>query len=267
MGPASDRRQPAWRWRQYRRRGGRQGRAGRLHAACSPIRRRSPSTRRFTKSPRLRSGRLRADLAQVAAVPLVLAVPPKEEATTVRELIALAKAHPGQPQFRLAGSWHPGPSRRRAVQIDGGDSTSSTSPWARAARRRSPTSSAGRRHRYDVHLSSRRCCPRSMPASCARSASAANSATPISCSTHARSGGQRCRDIRPRPGSRHGGAAGHAARRRIASKLSSAVAEVIHQPDMAKRLVDMSATAIGDTPKSRWPIFSAMNGNGLAGAV
>ncbi len=34
----------------------------------------------------------------------------------------------------------------------------------------------------------------------------------------------------------------------IAAKLSSAVAEAIHQPDMAKRLVDMSATAVGDTP-------------------
>ena len=34
----------------------------------------------------------------------------------------------------------------------------------------------------------------------------------------------------------------------IAAKLSSAVAEAIHQPDMAKRLADMSATAIGDTP-------------------
>jgi tripartite-type tricarboxylate transporter receptor subunit TctC len=34
----------------------------------------------------------------------------------------------------------------------------------------------------------------------------------------------------------------------IVGKLSSAVAEAIHQPDVAKRFVDMSANAVGDTP-------------------
>ncbi len=34
----------------------------------------------------------------------------------------------------------------------------------------------------------------------------------------------------------------------IVAKLSSAVAAAIREPDMAKRLVDMSATAVGDTP-------------------
>ena len=34
----------------------------------------------------------------------------------------------------------------------------------------------------------------------------------------------------------------------IVDKLSSAVSESIHEPDVAKRFVDMSATAVGDTP-------------------
>jgi tripartite-type tricarboxylate transporter receptor subunit TctC len=34
----------------------------------------------------------------------------------------------------------------------------------------------------------------------------------------------------------------------IVDKLSSAVAEAIHEPDVAKRFVDMSADAVGDTP-------------------
>ena len=42
-------------------------------------------------------------ISLIAAVPLVLAVPPKEEATTVQQLIALAKAHPGQLNFASQG--------------------------------------------------------------------------------------------------------------------------------------------------------------------
>jgi tripartite-type tricarboxylate transporter receptor subunit TctC len=34
----------------------------------------------------------------------------------------------------------------------------------------------------------------------------------------------------------------------IVGKLSSAVAEAIHEPDVAKRFVDISANVIGDTP-------------------
>jgi tripartite-type tricarboxylate transporter receptor subunit TctC len=34
----------------------------------------------------------------------------------------------------------------------------------------------------------------------------------------------------------------------IVDKLSSAVSEAIHEPDAAKRFVDMSANVVGDTP-------------------
>ena len=42
-------------------------------------------------------------ISLVATVPLVLAVPPKEEATTVQQLIAFAKAHPNQLNFASQG--------------------------------------------------------------------------------------------------------------------------------------------------------------------
>jgi tripartite-type tricarboxylate transporter receptor subunit TctC len=37
-------------------------------------------------------------------------------------------------------------------------------------------------------------------------------------------------------------------RAEIVGKLSSAVSEAIHEPDVAKRFVDMSANVVGDTP-------------------
>ncbi len=180
-------------------------------------------------------------ISLVAAVPLVLAVPPKEEATTVQQLIALAKAHPGQLNFASQGYGTSAPSCRRAVQIDGGDRHR---PRAVQGQRAGAHRSPRRPHRHDVH----RALDGAAADQCRQAARARrrqrDSAT-RSCPT-CRRWPKCCRAIRRRPGSAWSAPPGTPPE--IAAKLSSAVAEAIREPDMAKRLVDMSATAIGDTP-------------------
>ncbi len=179
-------------------------------------------------------------ISLVATVPLVLAVPPKEEATTVQQLIAFAKAHPNQLNFASQGY---GTSAHLASELFksmagieivhvpykgsapaltdllGGRidmmfiELSTVLPQIKAGKLRALAVGSAKRNPFlpDVPALAE-----VLPGYQASTwfAMAAPPGTPPE----------------------------------IAAKLSSAVAAAIAEPDMAKRLVDMSATAVGDTP-------------------
>ncbi len=179
-------------------------------------------------------------ISLVATVPLVLAVPPKEEATTVQQLIAFAKAHPNQLNFASQGY---GTSAHLASELFksmagieivhvpykgsapaltdllGGRidmmfiELSTVLPQIKAGKLRALAVGSAKRNPFlpDVPALAE-----VLPGYQASTwfAMAAPPGTPPE----------------------------------IAATLSSAVAAAIAEPDMAKRLVDMSATAVGDTP-------------------
>ncbi len=179
-------------------------------------------------------------ISLVATVPLVLAVPPKEEATTVQQLIAFAKAHPNQLNFasqgygtsaHLAGELFKSMAGIEIVHVPYKGSApaltdllggridmmfielSTVLPQIKAGKLRALAVGSAKRNPFlpDVPALAE-----VLPGYQASTwfAMAAPPGTPPE----------------------------------IAAKLSSAVAAAIAEPDMAKRLVDMSATAVGDTP-------------------
>ncbi len=179
-------------------------------------------------------------ISLVATVPLVLAVPPKEEATTVQQLIAFAKAHPNQLNFASQGY---GTSAHLASELFksmagieivhvpykgsapaltdllGGRidmmfiELSTVLPQIKAGKLRALAVGSAKRNPFLLDVPA---LAEVLPGYQASTwfAMAAPPGTPPE----------------------------------IAAKLSSAVAAAIAEPDMAKRLVDMSATAVGDTP-------------------
>jgi tripartite-type tricarboxylate transporter receptor subunit TctC len=179
-------------------------------------------------------------ISLVAAVPLVLAVPPKEQATTVQQLIAIAKAHPNQLNFasqgygtsgHLAGELFNSMAGVKIVHVPYKGSApaltdllggridmmfielSTVLSQINAGKLRALAIGSTKRNQFlpDVPAMAE-----VLPGYQASTwfAMVAPPGTPPD----------------------------------IAATLSSAVAAAIHQPDMAKRLVDMSATAVGDTP-------------------
>ena len=92
------------------------------------------------------------------------AVHPSVPAKTVKELIDVIKANPGQVQLRIAGARHAVASAGRAVPRDATTSTSCTFPMAAAVRRSPRRSRATRRSALPRCRRRRR---RRAPASCA----------------------------------------------------------------------------------------------------
>ena len=179
-------------------------------------------------------------ISLIAAVPLVLAVPPKEEATTVQQLIALAKAHPGQLNFASQGYGTSGHLAGELFKSMAGIDIVHV-PYKGSAPALTdllggridmmfielstvlPQIKAGKLRALAVGSEKRNLFLPDIPA-------VAEVLPGYQASTW------------------FGMVAPPGTPPEIVSKLSSAVAEAIHQPDMAQRLVDMSATAIGDTP-------------------
>ena len=131
-------------------------------------------------------------VSQTAAAPYVLLVHPSVPASSVRQLVALAKSRPGKLQFRLGRHRHGHPHGGRAVQagsrrehrsraVQGGGAGDDGADGGRGGhdvQRRVAGAAArqggqGARARGRWRRSARRCCP-----SCRRSPRAGSSSTP-----------------------------------------------------------------------------------------
>ena len=179
-------------------------------------------------------------ISLVAAVPLVLAVPPKEEATTVRELIALAKAHPGQLNFASQGYGTSGHLAGELFKSMAGIDIVHV-PYKGSAPALTDLL-GGRIDMMFIELST--VLPQINAGKLRALAVGSEKRNPFLPDVPA------VAEVLPgyQASTWFGMVAPPGTSPEIAAKLSSAVAEAIHQPDMAKRLADMSATAIGDTP-------------------
>ncbi len=175
-----------------------------------------------------------------ATVPLVLAVPPKEEATSVRELIAFAKAHPNQLNFasqgygtsaHLAGELFKSMAGIQIVHVPYKGSAPALTDLL-----------GGRIDMMFIELST--VLPLIKAGKLRALAVGSEQRNPFLPDVPAMA------EVLPgyQASTWFGMVAPPATPPQIVAKLSSAVVEAIHQPDMAKRLVDMSATAVGDTP-------------------
>ncbi len=179
-------------------------------------------------------------ISLIATVPLVLAVPPKEEATTVQQLIAFAKAHPNQLNFasqgygtsaHLAGELFKSMAGIDIVHVPYKGSApaltdllggrvdmmfielSTVLPQIKAGKLRALAVGSEKRNPFMPDVPAMAEVLAGYQAS-TWFAMVAPPATPPD----------------------------------IVGKLSSAVAAAIHEPDVAKRLVDMSATVAAGTP-------------------
>ena len=179
-------------------------------------------------------------ISLVAAVPLVLAVPPKEEATTVRELIALAKAHPNQLNFASQGYGTSGHLAGELFKSMAGIDIVHV-PYKGSAPALTDLL-GGRIDMMFIELST--VLPQINAGKLRALGVGSEQRNPFLPDVPA------VAEVLPgyQASTWFGMVAPPGTPREIAAKLSSAVAEAIHQPDMAKRLADMSATAIGDTP-------------------
>jgi tripartite-type tricarboxylate transporter receptor subunit TctC len=179
-------------------------------------------------------------ISLVAAVPLVLAVPPKEEATTVRELIALAKAHPNQLNFASQGYGTSGHLAGELFKSMAGIDIVHV-PYKGSAPALTDLL-GGRIDMMFIELST--VLPQINAGKLRALGVGSETRNPLLPDVPA------VAEVLPgyQASTWFGMVAPPGTPAEIASKLSSAVAEAIHQPDMAKRLADMSATAIGDTP-------------------
>jgi tripartite-type tricarboxylate transporter receptor subunit TctC len=179
-------------------------------------------------------------IALIATVPLVLAVPPKEEATSVRELIAFAKAHPNQLNFASQGYGTSGHLAGELFKSMAGIEIVHV-PYKGSAPALTDLL-GGRIDMMFIELST------VLPQ--------INAGKLRALAVGSEKRNQFLPDVpalaEVLPGYQastwFGMVAPPGTPPEIAAKLSSAVAEAIHQPDMAKRLVDMSATVVGDTP-------------------
>jgi len=179
-------------------------------------------------------------ISLVATVPLVLAVPPKEEATSVRELIAFAKAHPNQLNFasqgygtsaHLAGELFKSMAGIEIVHVPYKGSAPALTDLL-----------GGRIDMMFIELST--VLPQIKAGKLRALAVGSEKRNPFLPDVPALA------EVLPgyQASTWFGMVAPPATPRVIVDKLSSAVAAAIREPDMAKRLVDMSVTAVGDTP-------------------
>ncbi|MGA9429670.1 MAG: tripartite tricarboxylate transporter substrate binding protein, partial [Xanthobacteraceae bacterium] len=179
-------------------------------------------------------------ISLVATVPLVLAVPPKEEATSVSALIAFAKAHPNQLNFasqgygtsaHLAGELFKSMAGIDIVHVPYKGSAPALTDLLGGRIDMMfielstvlPQIRAGKLHALAVGSAKRNPFLPDVPA---------------------------LAEVLPgyQASTWFGMVAPPGTPPELAAKLSSAVAAAIHEPDMAQRLVDMSVTAVGDTP-------------------
>jgi tripartite-type tricarboxylate transporter receptor subunit TctC len=179
-------------------------------------------------------------ISLVAAVPLVLAVPPKEEATSVRGLIAFAKAHPNQLNFASQGYGTSGHLAGELFKSMAGIDIVHV-PYKGSAPALTDLL-GGRIDMMFIELST--VLPQINAGKLRALAVGSEARNPFLPDVPA------VAEVLPgyQASTWFGMVAPPGTPPEIAAKLSSAVAEAIHQPDMAKRLADMSATAIGDTP-------------------
>ena len=103
LGPAGDHRQPPRRRHQHRRGDRREIAARRLHAR-SWATSRTRSTSRSTASSATTSSAISRRSSLLASTPNILVVHPSIPAKSVKELIALAQARPGQLDYASSGS-------------------------------------------------------------------------------------------------------------------------------------------------------------------
>jgi tripartite-type tricarboxylate transporter receptor subunit TctC len=176
----------------------------------------------------------------VATVPLVLAVNPKVEATNVQQLIAFAKAHPNQLNFASQGYGTSGHLAGELFKSMAGIGIVHV-PYKGS----SPALTDLLGGRVDMMF---------IELSTVLSQIKAGKLRALAVGSEKRN--QFLPDVPAMaevlPGFQastwFGVAAPPATPPAIAAKLSSAIAAAIHDPDVAKRLVDMSATGVGDTP-------------------
>ena len=179
-------------------------------------------------------------ISLVATVPLVLAVPPKVEATTVQQLIAFAKAHPNQLNFasqgygtsgHLAGELFKSMAGIKIVHVPYKGSAPALTDLL-----------GGRIDMMFIELST--VLPQIKAGKLRALAVGSERRNPFLPDVPALA------EVLPgfQASTWFGMVAPPATPPQIASTLSSAIAEAIHQPDVAQRLVAMSATAVGDTP-------------------
>jgi tripartite-type tricarboxylate transporter receptor subunit TctC len=179
-------------------------------------------------------------ISLIAAVPLVLAVPPKEEATTVQQLIAFAKAHPNQLNFasqgygtsgHLAGELFNSMAGVKIVHVPYKGSAPALTDLL-----------GGRIDMMFIELST--VLPQIKAGKLRALAIGSAKRNPLLPDVPA------VAEVLPgyQASTWFGMVAPPGTPPEIVDKLSAAVAAAIHEPDMAKRLTDMSATAVGDTP-------------------
>ena len=99
--PAGHRREPAGRGRQYRRRRGRQGGAGWLHAADDLAR--HPASMNLAIGRPFDRGKAFTPISLVADMSMLVVVHPKVGVKSLSELIEYARANPGKLDFGSAG--------------------------------------------------------------------------------------------------------------------------------------------------------------------
>jgi tripartite-type tricarboxylate transporter receptor subunit TctC len=179
-------------------------------------------------------------ISLVASVPLVLAVNPKLEAANVQQLIAFAKTHPNQLNYasqgygttgHLAGELFKSMAGVEIVHVPYKGSTPALTDLL-----------GGQVQMMFIELST--------------VLSQINAGKLRALAVGSAGRNQFLPDVPAMaevlPGFEaltwFGMVAPPATRAEIVGKLASAVAEAIHQPDVAHRFVDMSANAVGDTP-------------------
>ena len=175
-----------------------------------------------------------------ATVPLVLAVPPKEEATSVQQLIAFAKAHPNQLNFASQGYGTSGHLAGELFKSMAGIAIVHV-PYKGSA----PALTDILGGRIDMMFIELSTVLNQIKAGKLRAlAVGSEKRNPFLPDVPAMA------EVLPgfQASTWFGMVAPPATPPEIVAKLSSAVAAAIREPDMAKRLVDMSATAVGDTP-------------------
>ena len=175
-----------------------------------------------------------------ATVPLVLAVPPKEEATSVQQLIAFARAHPNQLNFASQGYGTSGHLAGELFKSMAGIAIVHV-PYKGSA----PALTDVLGGRIDMMFIELSTVLNQIKAGKLRAlAVGSEKRNPFLPDVPAMA------EVLPgfQASTWFGMVAPPATPPEIVAKLSSAVAAAIREPDMAKRLVDMSATAVGDTP-------------------
>ena len=135
-------REPSRRRRQYRHDGGREIGARRLHHPGRQLELRGQSEPLCQKNP-YDPFKDFAPITLAAASPNILVVNPEIPAKTVKELIDLLKANPGQIHHRQSRHRHDAATRRRTVQAD-----LQARRHERAVRRRRPGDPVRRRRPY-----------------------------------------------------------------------------------------------------------------------